>query len=625
MRKRIKAFAGLALAVAMLAVMAVPVFASGITETGLNHKVYVNGQDVFSGADDGFDAIASEDVSARGVTAIDLNGRDVDLSNVGDSLDAAPMVPVAEGDQAQGVVRFYKSLNTLHVQGVNLKQSVSVRITLGDGSAEPAPADKTDIVITTERNASYQAYRILNLTTALKPDCGHGGGEDHAAGCYTYAYTVNGKYEAAIKAGLAAAGIDVAADASNAALISAIAGMADKGDEIRGFAEGVYASIKTSGLAADETASNKTFPGVAQGYYLIVDVTDVSGAQDARGLVMLDTAGKESCSVTAKDSNTPSVTKRVEEKNDTTGDTGWGDAADHDQGDAVQFELIGTMPDNLADYTTYKYVFHDKMDAGLTFDPSSVAISVAGGTVDASLYEIKTEGLSDGCTFEIAFDDVKSVPGVTSASQVTVTYAATLNEGATVGGTGNKNAAHLEFSNDPYGTGTGKTPDDIVTVFTYKLRVDKVDAKGHALAGAAFELQKYVQGTGWQSVGREFTLDGTNQFNMSGLDAGRYKLIETRVPAGYNKAADVEFEVAATYDAEGVKTLDVKDPEGNAVEGFVATASAGSVVAAVVNVSGIRLPTTGGPGLVALYVLAGLAVAGGLVAYFGRRKRSEAK
>ena len=106
MRKRIKAFAGLALAVAMLAVMAVPAFASGITDTGLSHKVYVNGQDVFSGADDGFDAIASEDVSARGVTAIDLNGRNVALSNVGDSLDAAPMVPVAEGDQAQGVVRF---------------------------------------------------------------------------------------------------------------------------------------------------------------------------------------------------------------------------------------------------------------------------------------------------------------------------------------------------------------------------------------------------------------------------------------------------------------------------------------------------------------------------------------
>lgn len=51
-------------------------------------------------------------------------------------------------------------------------------------------------------------------------------------------------------------------------------------------------------------------------------------------------------------------------------------------------------------------------------------------------------------------------------------YEAKLNTNAVIGAQGNLNTAYLEFSNNPYGEGTGKTPDDTAIVFTYQLTVN---------------------------------------------------------------------------------------------------------------------------------------------------------
>ena len=61
---------------------------------------------------------------------------------------------------------------------------------------------------------------------------------------------------------------------------------------------------------------------------------------------------------------------------------------------------------------------------------------------------------------------------------------------------------NLEFSNNPndsQGGETGKTPWDNVIVFTYRVVVNKTNAQGNSLAGAAFELSKNVNGK-WVSV-----------------------------------------------------------------------------------------------------------------------------
>ena len=75
-----------------------------------------------------------------------------------------------------------------------------------------------------------------------------------------------------------------------------------------------------------------------------------------------------------------------------------------------------------------------------------------------------------------------------------MTYTATLNEGATIGGAGNPNTVKLEYSNNPNQGGegdTGKTPENKVTVFTFQLNIDKKDEKNQPLKGAGFTLYKY--------------------------------------------------------------------------------------------------------------------------------------
>ena len=91
--------------------------------------------------------------------------------------------------------------------------------------------------------------------------------------------------------------------------------------------------------------------------------------------------------------------------------------------------------------------------------------------------------------------DLKDL-GIAKGETITVEYNATLLDTAAIGAAGNENKALLEFSNDPYDeTKTGKTPEDKVIDFTYKLIVNKVDKKNAPLAGANFELQKLVDGS----------------------------------------------------------------------------------------------------------------------------------
>ncbi len=134
------------------------------------------------------------------------------------------------------------------------------------------------------------------------------------------------------------------------------------------------------------------------------------------------------------------------------------------------------------------------MSAGLTLDASSVKVYVDGTALDASEYTVVTDTakLTDGCTFEVIITDLKQVSvTATASSKITVEYSATLNDNAEIGSTGNPNTAYLEFSNNPYGDGTGKTTEDKVIVFTYEIDVNKVDESGAALSGAGITLYNY--------------------------------------------------------------------------------------------------------------------------------------
>ena len=457
---------------------------------------------------------------------------------------------------------------------------------------------------------TYKAYKLLNATVS-----GTGEGKK-------ISYTVNEKYAKVLKAATSAT--------DEKGIIKAIEGKTEA-TAIRSFANDIYAKIKAGEIAEDYTSTGKTFANVDKGYYLIVE-TELNDEADTYSLVMLNTADQDNVTVTSKE-DSPTFEKKIKEKNDSTGvESGWQDGADYDINDVVPFKLQGTVPQNYGAYNTYKYVFHDKMSSGLTFDASSVVVKVNETAINSG-YSVVTESLKDDCTFEVQFENLKDIPEVTAGCTITVEYNATLNDKAVIGSAGNPNEAKLEYSNNPYGngTGTGETPWDKVIAFTYQLVANKVDKDGEPVKGAGFTLYKWSnEGDKYVAVSSEIT--GVTKFNFKGIDAGQYKLVESKVPDGYTKAEDLVFTVVATYDTDNndpkFGTLTIKDGDKVISDGedkvFTVNLVAGSFTTKVVNLTGTTLPSTGGMGTTVFYVVGGglMAVA---VVLLVTKKRMENK
>lgn len=480
----------------------------------------------------------------------------------------------------------------------------------------------TTITITGGANGSvYSAYKLMDVSV-------------DAAG-KNFTYTVNSKYSLALQL--------ATGKGSDEAVIEYLDKNKSNEAIIRKVADYVYKYLTVASMGAEAESSNNVF-NVDKGYYLIAEKT-LGNKQDTYSLVMLDTLGNDSITIKTKES-TPTLEKKIKEKNDSTGkETDWQDGADYDLGDVIPFKLTGTVSSRIGNYATYYYAFHDKMSAGLSFDDSSVSVKIDGTQIDKSKYSVKTEGLTDDCTFEVVFEDLKKA-GVelTGDSKVVVEYNATLNENAVLGSAGNPNDAKLEYNNNPYYEGNGKpenpgeTPWDGVIVFTYKLVANKINQAKEALNGAGFTLYKYVEASkNYEKVGNEIKGDDENPvttFEFSYLDAGKYKLVETTVPSGYSKASDLMFEVKATYTADMGETgakptltaLEIIDENGNTISGedkvFTTNLLEGSAETDVVNKSGSTLPTTGGMGTTIFYVVGSVLVLGAAILLITKKRMS---
>ena len=362
-----------------------------------------------------------------------------------------------------------------------------------------------------------------------------------------------------------------------------------------------------------ETITNGGTADVVGGYYLIKDKDGSLSGSEPYTTYLVSVVGN--VTINPKSSAVPEFKKKLKDTNDSTGDVSdWQDSADYDIGDDIPFRLQGTVPEDYGSYKTYYYAFHDVEEAGLTFDPSSVEVFVGDevtGTKITTGYTVDTSP-ADGCTFEIVFDDLKKVSGVTANSIITVTYRSKLNGNAVLGAHGNVNKAKLEYSNNPRGDGKGETPWDNVIVFTYKVVVNKVDQDNHPLEGAEFTLTKKI--AGGTEVVKTMTIDGSDKslFTLSGLDDGEYTLTETVTPANYNTISPITFTVNATHEIEwdSISTRDnvLTSLTGDKKVGeitFDVDKTAGSLSTNVINNIGTTLPGTGGIGTTIFYVVGG--------------------
>ena len=416
-------------------------------------------------------------------------------------------------------------------------------------------------------------------------------------------------------------------------ILDALAAVNSKSDTEKLAVIQTYVNFDSTAIGTVSDSNPLTVP---TGYYLIKDNGPVNDGE-AYSLYVVQVVGPTTISPKV---GTTTSDKKVKDTNDSAANstTDWQDSADYDIGDAVPFKLSATIAQDYTSYTHgYKLTFHDKEDAGLSFNKNSVQVYV-DKTLITTGYEVVTDGLTDGCTFEVRFANLKEITSVEAGSVISVEYTSTLNNQAVIGSTGNKNTSHVTYTNNPndeQAGENGKTRDDVVIVFTYQTIVNKVTKNPNydptvegskeyiPLKGAGFTLYKKNASGTYDAVRPELKGEDMTTFTWSGLDDGDYKLVETTTPSGYNTIPDIEFTISAGHvdgDIPYLNTLSGNVTSGTAT--FTAVVNDGSLSTDVVNNSGAQLPSTGGIGTTIFYVLGSVLVIGAAVLLVTKKRMS---
>ena len=410
-----------------------------------------------------------------------------------------------------------------------------------------------------------------------------------------------------------------------------------------------WAQTKTNGITAGATAMvsadatdgkyTATFTGLDYGYYVVaVPGATLANAKSQYATLVSVHSTKVDADIKG---DLPTVDKKVQV--DGTGK----DATDAKIGDTLTFTLTSTIPDMSA-YDTYTFNFKDTLSKGLTFGQVK-SVKVENVTLTENTdYTVTTPTASNNNTLTVAMKDFKTKQQANAGKKITVTYTATLNEKAVVGGHGNVNSATIQYSNKPGIEGTGESEPSKVRVFTYGFTVDKYtgdkyDDTATRLAGAEFTLapkngdaMSFVQvdaGSATENavyrVAKDdetgttttITTPANGKVVFQGLKNGEYTLTETKAPAGYNKLASalgvkVDGLNDGTDTTDATVTITYNNDNGN---DYNQTASNG--VIPVQNKSGAILPGTGGMGTIAFTVIGVLVIALG-VAWTLKRKNA---
>lgn len=395
---------------------------------------------------------------------------------------------------------------------------------------------------------------------------------------------------------------------------------------------GATAKVSTDATDGKYTA---TFTGLDYGHY-VVAVPGATLANASGQYATLVSVGSANVDANIK-GDLPTVVKKVNGESATSAKIG----------DTLTFTLTSTIPDMSA-YDTYTFNFKDTLSKGLTFGQvDSVKVGDTTLTKDTD-YTVTTSTVSDSTLLTVTMLNFKDKQQTNAGKTITVTYKATLNKDAVVGGHGNTNSATIQYSNNPSAGGTGESEPSKVRVFTYGFTVDKYtgdkyDDTATRLAGAEFTLapkngdaMSFVQVTagsatenavyrvakaGETGTTTTITTPANGKVVFQGLKNGEYTLTETKAPAGYNKLASalgvkVEGQNDGTDTTNATVTITYNNDNGS---NYDKTASNG--VIPVQNKSGVVLPGTGGMGTIAFTVIGVLVIALG-VAWTLKRKNA---
>ncbi len=237
-------------------------------------------------------------------------------------------------------------------------------------------------------------------------------------------------------------------------------------------------------------------------------------------------------------------------------------------GQSVPFKVTTNVPNYPTDSKNATFTVNDRPTDGLKIQTKTIKVTVGTTTVweDGKATADGENAFKDatttqtGYTFDFDKDFVLAHPGQT----VEITYDATLTSAAfshsATDVTGN--TATVTFNPNPYSDST-VTPKKTTKVQTYGYVFPKTDKDGKALEGAVFTLYdkegKEVKNENGEVITSTSTKVGDKAYvYFEDLGAGSYTAKETTVPAGKQKAKDVDFTLSegnATADNPATATV----------------------------------------------------------------------
>lgn len=440
-------------------------------------------------------------------------------------------------------------------------------------------------------NEEYKIYKILNL-------------ESYDETKQLYSYTKTGdQWDAFIDLAVTEGYLKINTDGY-------VTFSTTKGSpaDVREFARKALAYATDKKITETSTAktgandTSVTIDGLELGYYLV--------GSSMGALCSLDTAHPE---VTINDKNKkPTVEKKIALNNninnlDSNNSANIGD-------DVIFLTTINVQPG------AKNYVLHDKMDVHLAYQCIMDVHDNLSSLVDTTDFVVKTDGLTDGCTFELSFTEAyykKNRESIDTGNltQIYIKYLAKVKDNAVINEP-MKNTTHLT-----YGDNNTETNKPETTTKTFGIPVFKYTGNDEALPGAKFILstdpqcedvnqtlkfKKNTAGIYRYDAKGTATLESssTGRIDIEGLKEGTYYLKETKAPDGYNL---LKTPVKIRIDSEGKIYVDEST-----------TANTGDVK--VANKSGTVLPSTGGAGTTMIYLIGGALVLGSGVVLVTKRR-----
>ena len=445
-------------------------------------------------------------------------------------------------------------------------------------------------------------------------------------------------------------------------------------EQARAFAKKIapFLSNVHTDCDAKDPSGNYVISNLPAGYYLVKDKDNsLTGENDFYTAYLM----KVVANVTATPKGEkPTLEKQIQNNN--TGEWSTTGNVAFQLGDTVNFRIITSVPDVSRYPDGYTYIVHDTMTVGftskVTADKTSVSIVIDNNPADTLAGDYYTITLDphgnagETSHFDLTIDISKAIADgkIQTGDKLYINYAAVLNEKADfyqVGQKHNTNTAQLEYSNNPNGEGTGKTPESTVNAWSLPAIIRKVDGKDNAktLEGAKFVLSRnpnlkvsdmkcdengdptvltdliplFAPGD-QQTSAAAYDIATAEQVDagehityvielgsktLAGFGEHAYYLYETKAPNGYNLLSEpVKF----TFHSSATNDFLAGDPAWITLNDSAIKLT--GMQFEIANNSGATLPETGGIGTTLFYVIGALLVVGAGVLLVTKKRMGKA-